>query len=107
VAIEGTVRTATFDLLRRLGLTTIFVLVNGGYAIMDRLAERSGADGPWPKLTSIDIGVMARGQGCASVRVADHTELLERLDGLLPALADRAEPLLLEVVVAPDATFDP
>ena len=26
---------------------------------------------------------------------------------LLPALADRAEPLLLEVVVAPDATFDP
>ena len=58
-------------------------------------------------LTTIDIGAMARGQGCASLRVEDHAELLERLDGLLPALADRAETLLLEVAVAPDATFDP
>jgi benzoylformate decarboxylase len=90
------------------GVGVLFVvLVNGGYAIMDRLAKRSGANGPWPQLNTIDIGAMARGQGCASVRIEDHAELLERLDGLLPALADRAEPLLLEVVIAPDATFDP
>jgi benzoylformate decarboxylase len=83
------------------------VLVNGGYAIMDRLAERSGADGPWPQLDTIDIGAMARAQGCESIRISEHADLLERLDALLPALADRREPLLLEVMVAPDATFDP
>ena len=83
------------------------VLVNGGYAIMDRLAERNGADGPWPQLDTIDIGAMARAQGCKSVRVLDHPDLLERLDAVLPMLADRSEPLLLEVMVAPDETFDP
>jgi hypothetical protein len=29
------------------------------------------------------------------------------LDDVLPGLADRSEPLLLEVAVAPDATFAP
>jgi benzoylformate decarboxylase len=90
------------------GVGVLFVvLVNGGYAIMDRLAERSGSDGPWPSLETIDIGALARGQGCESLRVEEHGQLLERLDALLPALADRTTPLLLEVVVAPDATFDP
>jgi benzoylformate decarboxylase len=90
------------------GVGALFVvLVNGGYAIMDRLAERNGKRGPWPRLDSIDIGAMARAQGCESVRVEGHRELLEHLDSLLPALADRAEPLLLEVVVAQDETFDP
>ena len=50
---------------------------------------------------------MARAQGCRTVRVLDHADLLERLDALLPTLARPAEPLLLEVMVAPDATFDP
>ena len=90
------------------GVGALFVvLVNGGYAIMDRLAERNGADGPWPQLDTIDIGAMARAQGCQSVRVLDHPDLLERLDAVLPELADRDEPLLLEVVVAQDETFDP
>jgi benzoylformate decarboxylase len=39
--------------------------------------------------------------------VRGHAELLETLDEVLPGLADRDEPLLLEVVVAPDATFAP
>ena len=85
----------------------IVVLVNGGYAIMDRLAERNGSRGPWPRVDSVDIGALARAQGCASERISTHDELLERLDALLPALVDRTEPLLLEVVVAQDATFDP
>jgi benzoylformate decarboxylase len=90
------------------GVGVLFVvLVNGGYAIMDRLAERSGADGPWPQLDAIDIGAMARAQGCRTARVLDHADLLERLDALLPTLARRREPVLLEVMVAPDATFDP
>ncbi len=34
----------------RYGVGALFVvLVNGGYAIMDRLAERNGAHGPWPR----------------------------------------------------------
>jgi benzoylformate decarboxylase len=92
----------------RYGVGVLFVvLVNGGYAIMDRLAERTGGHGPWPQIDSIDIGAMARAQGCESVRVETHAELLEQLDALLPALAARATPLLLEIVVAQDASFEP
>ena len=83
------------------------VLSNGGYAIMDRLAERNGGTGPWPAIDSVDIGAMARALGCDAVRVEDHAELLERLDAELGTLADRDAPLVLEVAVAPDATFDP
>ena len=64
--------------------TLIVVLVNGGYAIMDRLAERNGSRGPWPRVDSIDIGALARAQGCASERISTHDELLERFDALLP-----------------------
>jgi hypothetical protein len=39
--------------------------------------------------------------------VRDHDELLETLDDVVPGLAGRAEPLLLEVVVAPDESFAP
>jgi benzoylformate decarboxylase len=89
------------------GVGVLFlVLVNGGYAIMDRLAERTGAAGPWPALDAVDIGAMARAQGCESVRVDEHDDLLTKLDELLCGLADRDRPLLLEVVVAQDPTFD-
>ena len=74
---------------------------------MDRLAERNGSRGPWPRVDSIDIGALARAQGCASERITTHPELIAALETLLPWLADRDEPLLLEVVVAQDATFDP
>jgi benzoylformate decarboxylase len=83
------------------------VLANGGYAIMDRLAERLGRSGPWPRVDGVDIGAMARAQGCEAVRVSDHGALLEQLDALLPDLAERRTPLLLEVAVAQDPTFDP
>jgi benzoylformate decarboxylase len=79
------------------------VLVNGGYAIMDRLAERSGEPGPWPGV-DVDIAAMARAQGCDAVTVDDHVELLEQLDR---GLEDRRTPLLLAVTVAQDPTFDP
>jgi benzoylformate decarboxylase len=82
------------------------VLANGGYAIMDRLAERNGETGPWPAIDAVDIGAMARALGCEAVRIESHGELLERLDAELATLADRQAPLLLEVVVAQDATFD-
>jgi benzoylformate decarboxylase len=91
----------------RYGAGVLFVVLsNGGYAIMDRLAERTGSTGPWPAIDAVDIGAIARAFGCDAVRVDHHDELLARLDADLPALADRRSPLLLEVAVAPDATFD-
>jgi benzoylformate decarboxylase len=83
------------------------VLRNGGYAIMDRLAERAGSDGPWPALDRIDIAAMARAQGCEARRIEAHDDLLATLDDVLADLQDRTSPLLLEVVVAQDDTFDP
>ena len=80
------------------------VLSNDGYAIMDRLAERSGAPGPWPRIDNVDSSAMARALGCDAIRVERHDELLERLDA---ELGHRDAPLVLEVVVAPDETFDP
>ncbi len=92
----------------RYGAGVLFiVLANGGYAIMDRLAERNGSPGPWPQIDGVDVGAIARGFGCDAVRIESHGELLSRLDSELATLADRDTPLLLEVVVAPDETFDP
>jgi len=82
------------------------VLVNGGYAIMDRLSEKTGQAGPWPALEGLDIGGFARAQGCETRRVAGHDELLRTLDELVPGLAERDTPLLLEAIVAQDPTFD-
>ena len=80
------------------------VLRNGGYAIMDRLAERAGAHGPWPALDAVDIAAMARAQGCEARRIATHAELLAELDD---APWHRSTPLLLEIAVAQDESFDP
>ena len=82
------------------------ILSNGGYAIMDRLAEQAGGTAPWPGF-GIDVAGLARAFGCPARTVSDHGELLEALDEVVPGLADRDEPLLLEVAVAPDETFAP
>jgi benzoylformate decarboxylase len=83
------------------------VLANGGYAIMDRLAERAGAPGPWPSFESIDVAGLARAQGVEAVRVTELADLRERLSDALGSLRERETPLLLEVAVAADETFDP
>ena len=89
------------------GVGALFViLANGGYAIMDRLAEQAGGTAPWPGF-AVDVAGLARAFGCPARTVRGHAELLETLDEVLPGLAGRSEPLLLEVVVAPDATFAP
>jgi benzoylformate decarboxylase len=90
----------------RVGVLFI-VLGNGGYAIMDRLAERNGGKAPWPQIEGVDICAIARGFGCDAVRIDSHPALLDRLDAELATLGRRETPLLLEVVVAQDATFDP
>jgi benzoylformate decarboxylase len=84
----------------RVGVLFI-VLRNGGYAIMNRLAEAAGADGPWPAIETVDIAAMASAQGVEALRIETHDELLAALD------FERDTPLLLEVVVEQDPTFDP
>jgi benzoylformate decarboxylase len=83
------------------------ILSNGGYVIMDRLAERSGDVGPWPGFGDIDIAALARGFCCRAERVTSHDELLAALDEAIPTLTERVEPLLLDVVIAPTTTFAP
>ena len=83
------------------------VLSNGGYIVLDRLAELQGGPGPWPMFTEIEVAAIARGFGCAARRIETHDELTEALDEAVPTLADRDEPLLLDVVVAPTEEFAP
>ena len=78
-----------------------------GWLVMDRLAERSGEAGPWPAFENVDIAALAEGLGCPAVRIEDHVGLLRALDEVLPGLADRDQPLLLDVAVAPDPTSQP
>jgi benzoylformate decarboxylase len=90
------------------GVGTVFlVLSNGGYAIMDRLAERTGAPGPWPALDTVDVSALAAAQSVEARRITTHDELLAAFDEVIPSLAERTTPLLLEVVVDQDAEFNP
>ena len=77
------------------------VMANGRYAIMDKLAANTGKPAPWPAFDTIDIAAMARAQGCEAIRIEDHGDLLARLDEVLPGLARRDSPLVLEIAVAP------
>ncbi len=89
------------------GAGVLFVILsNGGYAVMDRLVEQRGGAPPWPGF-GVDIGAIARALGCPARGVRDHSELLGVLDEVLPTLAGRTEPLLLDVTVTPDETFAP
>jgi benzoylformate decarboxylase len=71
---------------------------------MDRLAERHAGGVPWPQVGHLDFAALAAGFGCPSVRVETQAQLVAALDD---AVADRHEPLLLDVVVAQDPEFAP
>ena len=73
---------------------------------MDRLVEMHGGAGPWPSF-DVDIAAIARASAVPPSGSAGTSELLATLDDVLPGLAGRNEPLLLEIVIAPDETFDP
>jgi benzoylformate decarboxylase len=83
------------------------VLANGGYAVMDLLADQQGEAAPWPGFGAIDIAAMARAQGCRAKRLESHDELVAALDEAVAQLGERDEPLLLEAIVAPDAVYAP
>jgi benzoylformate decarboxylase len=89
----------------RYGTGALFVVLsNGGYAIMDRLAEMHGQAAPWPGF-GIDVAAIARAQGCPARRVATRDALLGALEEVAPTLASRSEPILVEAVVEPDSEF--
>jgi len=81
------------------------VLANGGYRVMDRLAEAQDETAPWPAFGAIDITAIAQAQGCPARRVETFAELEAALDEALDGIGERREPLLLEVVVVPDSEF--
>ena len=83
----------------RVGLLVI-VMANGSYAVMDALAHDAGGTGAWPRFENVQIAAIAEAFGCPSRRIAGHDELLATLDEVLPTLAAREEPLLLEVAVS-------
>jgi len=77
----------------------VIVLANGRYAVMDALARDAGGTGVWPPFANVRIAAIAEALGCPSRVVAGHDELLAALDEIIPTLATREEPLLLEVAV--------
>ena len=86
------------------GVGALFVVLNnGGYAVMDRLAQQHGGKGPWPGF-SVDLTALSGAFGCRARRIEAWEELTAGLDD---ALSERAEPLLLEVMVEPGRDFDP
>jgi benzoylformate decarboxylase len=78
------------------------VLSNGGYAVMDQLAEAAGGKPPWPAFEDVDVAGLATSLGCPAVRIGNLSSLVETLDEVVPSLAQRREPLLLDVRVSPD-----
>jgi len=86
------------------GVGTLFVVLNnGGYAIMDRLAEQHGGEGPWPGF-SVDVTSLAGAFGCPARRIETWDDLGASLD---EGLSARDEPLLLEAMVEPGRDVDP
>jgi benzoylformate decarboxylase len=78
----------------------MIVLANGSYAVMDALARDAGGSGAWPGFGEVSIATIAEGFGCPTQRISTHEELIAALDELIPGLAEREQPLLLEVAVA-------
>ncbi|MHC8504856.1 thiamine pyrophosphate-dependent enzyme [Pseudonocardia artemisiae] len=84
------------------------VLANGRYAIMDRLAEQHGnGKAPWPAFEEVSVHGLARALGCPAQRVESYDALVAVLDAVVPTLTGRIEPLVLEVAVEPEPTFEP
>jgi thiamine pyrophosphate-dependent acetolactate synthase large subunit-like protein len=82
------------------------VLANGRYAIMDRLAaQHGGGKPPWPAFTEVSVSGLATALGCPAQRVQTGDELAAALDAVVPTLATRTEPLVLEVAVQVPSTF--
>jgi len=83
------------------------VLQNQGYAVMDQLAGRAEGGNAWPPVDGVDIAGLATALSCPARTVTTYDELTEVFDAVLPTLAGREEPLLLEVHIAREPTSKP
>jgi benzoylformate decarboxylase len=84
------------------------VLSNGGYAIMDRLAEQAGDhQPPWPAFGALSISALAAGLGSSAERIATYAEVRTRLTEIVPTLSSRSEPLVLDISVLADHDLRP
>lgn len=82
------------------------VMSNGGYAIMDKLAENSGrGEPPWPSFAEITISGVAEAMACPAVRVTTHGQLETTLAQVFSGLAERTGPLVLDIQVGRDRTY--
>jgi benzoylformate decarboxylase len=81
------------------------VLNNNGYAVMNRLAEKRVGEAPWPSFEGLSVSRIAEGLGVESRRIDEYAQLTETLDRIIPTLASRSEPLVLEVTIAPEKTY--
>lgn len=86
----------------------LFVIMNNGsYSIMDRLAEKQNYQRKvWPDLGSIDITKLAEGFGCKSYKIDNYDQLIDVFDKIIPNLHDLNSPLLLDISVESDPTFE-
>jgi benzoylformate decarboxylase len=84
------------------------IMANGGYSVMDRLAQlHGGTTAPSFSFPEIDLSGLARAFGCPARQAGSPGELEDAFDEILPGLAARDEPLFLEITVAPDEDFVP
>lgn len=85
---------------QRYGAGVLYVVMsNGAYAVMDRLAAAVGSPPAWPAFPEVSISALARGFGCDAERIATQTELDDVLDRVVPGLAERRRPLVLDIAV--------
>lgn len=85
------------------GAGVLFVVLdNGSYGIMNRLAAREGSQ-PWPNFEDVQVDGLARALGCPAVEVTTVAALVDVLDEVVPTLAARRDPLLVNVVLDPGA----
>ena len=63
------------------------VLNNGGYRVMDRLAEMQGERAAWPAFDTIDLSALAARSGCDARRVRSTPSSWRRSTRPLPGLA--------------------
>ncbi|MFD4558440.1 thiamine pyrophosphate-dependent enzyme [Streptomyces sp. NPDC058469] len=90
------------------GVGAVFVVLsNGRYAVMDKLAGQHGGKPPWPAFGEISVAGLAESLGCPARRITEYADLCATLDALCPGLADRTEPLVLDISVTADGTFQP
>ena len=86
----------------RYGAGALFlVMANGRYAVMDALAANTEQAGAVAWLRGDRASARSRrALGCPAERIETYDELIARFDEVVPTLAERDEPLVLEIAIA-------